>query len=446
MQNRMTAMKGKGDRLQPGLIHTFIFTSYAHFANDGFYLFFPLLVAYYSKIPDINVSILGSMAVIYYLLSGFLSPKIGKLADRLNRDAMLLSLGIGIYAIAALVLFLPFVFIHYFYVLVVIGIIFLSFAYSFFHPIGATIISQSFRERAPTLLGINGSMGSLGRSVMAGVFVLLVAAYGIETGMFSMAAFALISAMIIYTGLRTFRRESKIQDNKPVHKSVDGAHKAQKASKSIRAVKAGVGSKAHPAGPATDEYKGFIKLFVAIAFLIYVFIASTVLFVPKYLDLILHSTTLAGEIVSFSFFFAVFGQLVFGYVTSKRGGKFSVSVTTAFSSIAFAAFLLAGSNVIVLTIAYSLFTFFAFTGFPVLLGYVNQIVPRSISSEAGSKVWGIGQYLGAGSGIAVISVLIYFIGIRSALWSMLIFVIPALILILFLPKRKSNAVIGSPSH
>ena len=393
------------------------FTSYAHFTNDGFYLLFPILITYYSKLPHVNISFLGFIAVIYAVLSGLLSPKIGAIADRNDNDAAMIGIGLSIYAIAVAVLLLPFIFTGHFYVLVILGAAILGVAQSFYHPIGATILSYSFGRKAPTEMGINGSAGSLGRSVVSGLFVLAVAVFGIATGMFALAAFALVSALVVYAGLSYFRR------GKPSRKMAKG--RAPRRKKSM------------------GRYRGFIALLMAIVFMRAMFLAGTVTFIPKYLDIVLNSSVLMGAVVSFSFFFAVIGQLAFGYITSRMGGKFSIVLTSVFPGIAFILFLLSGSNVYMLAATYSIFTFFAFTGFPVLLGYVNQVVPKSISTTAGGDVWGLGQYVGNGAGIAVISALILAISVYSALWVMLVFLVPSIALIAFLPGRGK---IGIHAH
>ena len=385
-----------------------VFTSYAHFTNDGFYLLFPLLITYYSKLPHVSISFLGFIAVIYAVLSGLLSPKIGVIADRHDNDAAMIGIGLSIYALAVVVLLLPFILTGYFYMFVIIGAAILGVAQSFYHPIGATILAYSFGRKAPTEMGINGSAGSLGRSVVSGLFVLGVAVFGIATGMFALAAFALVSALVVYAGLSYFSRR---------------AGRKRPAKRTARRKK--------PMG----EYKGFIMLLMAIVFMRAMFLAGTVTFIPKYLDIVLNSSVLMGAVVSFSFFFAVLGQLAFGYITSRMGGKFSIVLTSVFPGIAFILFLLSGSNVYMLAATYSIFTFFAFTGFPVLLGYVNQVVPKSISTTAGGDVWGLGQYVGNGAGIAVISALILAISVYSALWVMLVFLVPSIALIAFLPER-----------
>ena len=393
------------------------FTSYAHFTNDGFYLLFPLLITYYSKLPHVNISFLGFIAVIYAVLSGLLSPKIGAIADRYDNDAAMIGIGLSVYALAIVVLLLPFIFAGYFYMLVILGAVILGVAQSFYHPIGATILSYSFGRKAPTEMGINGSAGSLGRSVVSGLFVLAVAVFGIATGMFALATFALVSALVVYAGLSYFRR-GKQNRKKPERRTPRRKREMGK-------------------------YRSFITLLMAIVFMRAMFLAGTVTFIPKYLDIVLNSSVLMGAVVSFSFFFAVLGQLAFGYITSRMGGKFSILLTSVFPGIAFMLFLLSGSNVYMLAATYSIFTFFAFTGFPVLLGYVNQVVPKSISTTAGGDVWGLGQYVGNGAGIAVISALILAISVYSALWVMLVFLVPSIALIAFLPGRGK---IGIHAH
>ena len=393
-----------------GSLRALAFTSYAHFVNDGFYLLFPLLITYYSEIPGIKISFLGFIAVIYAVLSGVLSPKMGSLADSRDNDAAMIGIGLSIYAAAVAVLVMPFVFHAYFYYLVILGAAVLGVAQSFYHPIGAAILSYSFKKDAAEKMGINGSAGSLGRSIVSGLFVLGVAALGIYTGMFLLAAFALVSSIIIYAGLSGFRRRTggkrpKVAANRAVMKK------------------------------EAKKYRGFITTLMAVVFMRAMFLAGTVTFIPKYLDIVLKSNVLMGSVVSVSFFFAVVGQLAFGYITDKKGGRFSLVLTSVVPGIAFALFLLVGNNALLLAVTYSVFTFFGFTGFPVLLGYVNQAVPKSISATAGGDVWGIGQYIGNGAGIAVISALILFISVHYALWLMLVFLIPSVVLIAFLPER-----------
>ena len=399
----------RNDIMKP--LRALIFTSYAHFTNDGFYLLFPILITYYSAIPGIKLSFLGFIAVIYAVLSGLISPRVGGIADRHNNDSAMIGIGLSIYTVAVAVLVLPFIFHGYFYYLVILGAIVLGVAQSFYHPIGAAILAYSYKKDAAEKMGINGSAGSLGRSLVSGAFVLGVSAFGIYTGMFILAAFALVSSVIVYIGLSHFKRGT--------------ARKSKRVTKGImhRELK---------------EYKGFITLLMAVVFMRAMFLAGTVTFIPKYLDIILKSNILMGTVVSVSFFFAVLGQLAFGYITDKKGGKFSLVLTSVVPGIAFALFLLAGSNALLLAVTYSIFTFFGFTGFPVLLGYVNQTVPKSISATAGGDVWGMGQYIGNGAGIAAISALILFISVHSALWLMLVFLVPSVILIAFLPKVDSK--------
>jgi len=92
------------------------------------------------------------------------------------------------------------------------------------------------------------------------------------------------------------------------------------------------------------------------------------------------------------------------------------------------------------TITYALYVFTAFSGFPVLMGYVNQIVPREISTTAGGMVWGIGNTVGGGIGIAIISILLYVhTTLIDAMWIMTIFGAVSLILFPLIPNKRSAA-------
>ncbi len=65
---------------------------------------------------------------------------------------------------------------------------------------------------------------------------------------------------------------------------------------------------------------------------------GTVTFVPDYLDDVLNSKILMGDVVSISFLSAVAGQPYFGSMVRKRGGRFTVALTTILSTIFFGIF------------------------------------------------------------------------------------------------------------
>jgi hypothetical protein len=72
----------------------------------------------------------------------------------------------------------------------------------------------------------------------------------------------------------------------------------------------------------------------------------------------------------------------------------------------------------------------------VLLGYVNQIVPKDIATTAHGMVWGIGNTLGGAAGIAVMSLLLYLgVSLTETMWAMLIFGVASALFIPLIPGK-----------
>ena len=74
-----------------------------------------------------------------------------------------------------------------------------------------------------------------------------------------------------------------------------------------------------------------------------------------------------------------------------------------------------------------------------LLGYVNQIVPKDITTTAHGMVWGIGNTVGGAAGIAVMSILLYLgVSLTHTMWAMLAFGIASICFIPFIPEGGKN--------
>ena len=78
-----------------------LFTSLTHFANDGNFLLFSILIVFFAKLPGASIAFLGANAIIYNILYGVISLPVGKFADRLNNDRFLLASGIALEGLAA---------------------------------------------------------------------------------------------------------------------------------------------------------------------------------------------------------------------------------------------------------------------------------------------------------------------------------------------------------
>ena len=401
-------------------IRSLIFTSMGHFSNDGNFLLFPVLITYYSLIPGISLILLGAVAIIYNALSGLLSTPIGRFADRTDRDAFLLALGIGINGISVGAFAIPFLDHTLTVPAIVIGSVLLGFGQSFYHPLGATIISESFEKKTATkMLGINGSFGSLGRAVFPTIIVAIMILVGDAMGLFVIMLYLLIFALVIYGGLRNFRRNP----DKP---------KREKSGSNIES------------RSIVKKYSKFLYILTMVVFIRAMFLTGTITFVPTFLTSVYHSRTVAVAIVTVSFVTAVFGQPYFGSLTSRFGGRKIVTFTTIISGIAFASFIFFATNIILSGISFAVFAFVTYSGFPVLLGYVGQVVPREISTTSNALVWGFGNTLGGAVGIAVIDGFKVFVSLGDSMTLMLIFALAAILMLPLIPKNNRLPKIETP--
>ncbi len=394
--------------MEKGKTKFLVFTSLAHFLNDGTLLLFSLLIVYYSEFYHVNISFLGIIAASYGLLSGLVSPFISHFADRRDMDVPLITLGLALEGVSIAFFGLAFAFTSEIYTLILIGAILLGFAQAFYHPLGSAILSYTFGKNSPTALGINGSLGSIGRSVMPSIITLLIIAFGESTGMFLEALVMLIGTLIVYLGLSQFRRstyEKDDQDHPKVKEKLD------------------------------SKYVKFLFVLGTIIFIRAMFISGTTTFLGEYIYTIYNSKTLVGLFLTLSFIGAVFGQPFFGWLTTKKGGRYTVFLTTIVSTIIFFVFLL-WNNFIFSVSMYFLETFFALSGFPVLLGYVTQIFPPRYTATASAYIWGISNMIGGAAGVGVITLLIGLgIGIQVNFWIAFLFGVVSSIMLPLIPKK-----------
>ncbi len=404
-------------------IRALTFTSMAHLVNDGNFLLYPVLITFYSQLPNVHLVALGIMAVIYYILQGSLSAPLGVLADRYDRDPLFIGFGIGIQAAAMFLFALPFVYPSLIYWLLISGAILLGIGQAFYHPLGATVIYHTYgSQKAPPAMGVNGSFGSVGRAAMPIIIVALVGAVGGFSGLSAIAVYTIIASIVIYAGLNFFRRRDyRTTEDKAQDEIVVGKKKGM------------------------QLYWAMIVTITVVIFLRSMFNIAVVTFVPTYIDNIVGSSSIMGTVLTLAFIPPIFGQVWFGNLTSKYGGKVTVGISTALSVLIFFILLLFSGGVAAhgqlyavafIGISYGAYAFLTFSGFPILLGYVGQIVPKALSTQANAMVWGVGQTIGGGVGIALMSGLLFRLSLTQAFWIMMIFAAISVLLVPLLPSKK----------
>jgi len=385
-----------------------IFTSIGHFLNDGTLLLFSLLIVYYSEFYHVNLTFLGLIAVVYGIISGIISPVISGFADKRDFDVPLMTLGLLLAGISVFLFGLAFLLTSYIYIIIGIAAVLLGFAQSFYHPLGSSILSYTFGKNSPTALGVNGSLGSLGRSVTPMVITALILAIGESTGMFIVALYMVVGALVVYFGLSSFKRGNyeKTQNQKKGEKE-----------------------KLDP------KYVKFLFAFGTIVFIRSMFMSGTTTFLGEYVYKVYDSKTLVGVFLTVAFLGAIIGQPFFGYLTTKKGGRFTVFFTTIASIVVFFLFLL-WNNFAFSVSMYLIETFFAMSGFPVLLGYLTQIFPSKYIATASSYIWGLSNIIGGATGVGVITLLLGVgINIYLSFWIMLIFGIISALMLPLIPQK-----------
>lgn len=385
-----------------------LFTSLAHFANDGNFLLFSILIIYFSRIPDISIVFLGVTAIIYNVIYGAVSLPIGRIADAIDKDAFLIALGIALEGASAALFGLVFLFPSSYILLILLGALSLGAGQAFYHPLGASILSFTYKnEKLGTALGINGSIGSVGRALLPSVITFLLLGFGMTDGLEYLAVYVWVLAIAIYFGLRRFRR---------VYTKPKSMKKKKKTPMSVK----------------RKLYRVVFPIFLKGAFLM-----GTVTFIAKYLYYVTGSAESTGLILTASFIPAIIGQPFFGYLTAKKGGRYIISLTSILSFFAFSLFLLT-KNIIILTAAYALLAFFMFNGFSVLLDYTYQLVSEDYYSTAYSFVWGVGNILGGAAGIGLMTFFLTFANIATSMVYMLAVLFLSIMVLPLLPKETKR--------
>jgi FSR family fosmidomycin resistance protein-like MFS transporter len=411
-------------------------TSLAHFVNDGniyvFITLYPILfpLEYYSlgstKLP--SLFLIGILIALQNAFSVVASPPVGRTADRTGKYRGLLSLGlclmgIGIAGYALSILFvsggLLFLTLIPFSIIAGIG-------GAFYHPLGGSVLSKTWPYRSVgRAMGINGAMGSTGRALFPLLVVSLVTFLAIP-GVMVLALLGFVIALLVFIILREVNFFTPTKQTDTV-----GASKIQERydDKKIRKHEISILSVIHS-----------ILALTIVAFLRGVFSFGVVSFVPEYLESVsgLKYGITLGLALTLVLALPIFGQLFFGTLADKFGRRLVLGITTVGSAMAIL-LLLYTHDVYLEIILLTLFGFFAFTQFPLLMPLSSNAVPREAATLSNSIVWGIGNSGGNSIGPFLVGLLASPSFLSTLNGAFLIVTIISLLstpLLLFVPKAQ----------
>lgn len=387
-----------------------IFTSLGHYLNDSFLVLFPILSIYYLGL-GISAIAIGIFGGVYNVMSGALGAPIGQYADKKGDYAYPMFLGfllIGASIFSFAIAFLG-IGIVLRYIAVAIASILLGTGLAFYHPLGGAILQNTYtKDDTPKALGINGSFGSLGRAIAPYALVVIIGIIGAFTGMILLTVIDLMVAIIVFAGLRGVKQFEARKGNQQ-------------------------------SGGSIKPYMYLIMPLTMIVFVRSIFISGVQLFSPSFIDVIYKSTSLTGLFLTASYSTAIIGQPLFGNLTSRYGGRSIIIITTAFSTLFFILFLLV-RGVYSQLLFFSLFAFFAFSGFPNLLGYVSQVVDRSVYARANGIVWSFGNMMGGALGMVIGGPLVEYLGFTTTMWIYAIIALISVAMLVLLPTKTRHSV------
>jgi len=341
------------------------FTSVGHFINDGSVFFVPLIV-------DLLVSIKGTtplevsfLLFLFYFGSSVSSVFVGRRADKSGAAGELMALGMGCLGIGLIGFYALFLYSAglYTFPLAVVCVAVMGFGSSFYHPLGGSILQASFGQRTEgRALGINGAVGSLGRALYPSLFFTVAS---VSTPPDSIGFFGLISisaALLVWKGLR------------------------------------GVAIGRMDSAAGRTPFRAIMTtpmiILLVVSFLRSVSLFGIISYVPIFLTTQrgLGVSSLLGLSLTAMYASAIVGQPFFGLLTDKLDRRFVLAISAAGASASIVGYV--QTEGIVSVGLLSLFGFFAYTGFPLLLSLASDYGPRNASSFGNSLIWGLGTTAG----------------------------------------------------
>ncbi len=394
-------------------VRSLAFTSLAHFLNDSFLITMSVLIDYYLSM-NVSAVFLGAMAAMVSLLSGLLSPLVSSYADRSGSHNTLMLIGFALIGTSSALFAASFIVGGLLRLTTIgLGAALLGSGLAFYHPLGGAILQNTFRDNPGRALGFNGSLGSVGRALFPTVMVVLIHYLGGSMALAIIAVYVYVLALIIYVGLRPVRMPA-------------------------------VGGSAAQAMRRLSAFYYILVPLTAVVFVRAMFMSGVMTYAFTYIDSLVHSRIVTGVAVTTAYATAIGGQPLFGWLTGKYGGRSIVFLTTAVSTAFYILFLLA-RGAVALTTLLGIYSLFALSGFPVLLGYVNQVVSPEVRALANSLVWGIGNTVGGAVGVLIGGLVVGYrtvtlwkpmSGLDAAMWLFAIFALASTAMLPIIPKGQ----------
>jgi FSR family fosmidomycin resistance protein-like MFS transporter len=348
------------------------FTSLGHFANDGMLFFVPLVVDIIVQQRKVAPLYTSLILTLFYASSAIFSTFAGRIADKTGKAARLLSLGIFVLSLGVLGfdIALSETNEQILIALSMLSSVIAGIGSSFYHPLGASILQRSFSSRFRGFaLGLNGSIGSLGRALYPILFFTL-STFLMEKG--ALLFFALLGvaiSFVIFVGLS----ESKIETNKA---------KSQKRVVSTA-----------------------LLVLLAITVARSATVQGMTAWLPTFLSTKVGLSTKLGFLLTTTYVTPIVGQIIFGRLMDKFDKRLVLTLASfgsGCSMLLFVTYSFGAFGYIEL----ALFGFFTYNAFPILLSLTSEYTPREAYAFGNALIWGVGSTGGSVIGPLLVGAII----------------------------------------
>lgn len=353
-------------------LRALVFTSLGHFINDGSVFFVPLAVDLLAGLKGLSPTGVTALLFTFYASSTLSALYVGREADRRGAAGPLVALGISLLSAGLLVLYALMSYGSGLWILALstVAVLVMGLGSAFYHPLGGSVLQNSFGGSRGKALGLNGSMGSLGRALYPSMFYAVAAAASQPVSIAFFGAVGFVSSVVIWLGLRGFRTER-----------TEGRSGTRVLTRQVAAL-------------------------TAVSFMRSASLFGVAAWIPVYLSFqkgVGFGFEL-GLALTAMYAAAIVGQPLFGYLTDRVDRRTVFFVSSVGGALSILGYVISRGPVGVLLL--SLFGFFAYTGFPVLLSLVTDYVPAEAASTGNALVWGLGATAGNAVGPLVIGAII----------------------------------------
>lgn len=337
-----------------------VFTSIAHFVNDGSVFFLPLVVDLLASLKGATPLEVSVLLFLFNFSSMAASVFVGRQADRTGAPGRLMALGVGFLGLGLIGFYAIIIYTagDELFVLALLCDFIMGFGSSFYHPLGGSILQASFgRETTGRALGLNGALGSAGRTLYP-LFFAAAAAFTASGALGFFGFVGLGAGLLIWVGLRRAER---------------GRPKAGSPRSSLR-----------------SELTKPMVMLLGISFVRSAALFGVAAYVPVFLTTqrALGVGSLLGVSLAAFYASAIIGQPFFGMLADRLDRRLVLTITAVGAASALVGSV--SSSGVTSIALLSLFGFFAYTGFPLLMALASDYTAREASALGNSLVWGLG--------------------------------------------------------